>query len=240
MLTLFGVHIFLLQILPLRSCLESPSPLSLLHFFLVLLSFLFHIEMDLNPFNINFSVRYELGNLTSFLSQYHFFFNFIFYFWLRWVFVVARGLSLVAVSGGYSLLPCVGFSLRWLLLLWSTGSRAQAQQLWRMGLVAPRHVGSSRTRARTCVTCIGRWIPNHCTTREALSQYHLLSNHSFLIEREATFYEQNVWFWSCIFVPLTNLSMPMLIICSFHHCRLLRSTVDCILWGKTSHITLLC
>ena len=31
--------------------------------------------------------------------------------------------SLVAVSGGYSLLRCVGFSLRWLLLLWSTGSR---------------------------------------------------------------------------------------------------------------------
>ena len=34
-----------------------------------------------------------------------------------------RGLSLVAVSGGYSSLQCVGFSLRWLLLLWSTGSR---------------------------------------------------------------------------------------------------------------------
>ena len=50
------------------------------------------------------------------------FFIFI-YFWLRWVFVAARGLSLVAASGGYSLLQCVGFSLRWLLLLWSTGSR---------------------------------------------------------------------------------------------------------------------
>ena len=35
-----------------------------------------------------------------------------------------------------------------------------------MGLVAPRHVGSSRTRARTRVPCIGRWIPNHCATRE--------------------------------------------------------------------------
>ena len=41
--------------------------------------------------------------------------NFI-YFWLRWVFTAARGLSLVAASGGYS-------SLRWRLLLWSTGSR---------------------------------------------------------------------------------------------------------------------
>ena len=45
------------------------------------------------------------------------------YIWLRWVFVAARGLSLVAVSGGYSSLRCTGFSLRWLLLLQSTGSR---------------------------------------------------------------------------------------------------------------------
>ena len=44
---------------------------------------------------------------------------------------------------------------------------AQAQQLWLMGLVAPRHVGSSQTRARTRVPCIGRQIPNHCATREA-------------------------------------------------------------------------
>ena len=33
------------------------------------------------------------------------------------------GLSLVAASGGCSLLLCAGFSLRWLLLLQSTGSR---------------------------------------------------------------------------------------------------------------------
>ena len=36
-------------------------------------------------------------------------------FWLRWVFVAARGLSLVVASGGYSLLWCAGFSLQWLL-----------------------------------------------------------------------------------------------------------------------------
>ena len=35
-----------------------------------------------------------------------------------------------------------------------------------MGLVATRHVGSSRARVRTRVTCIGRWILNHCATRE--------------------------------------------------------------------------
>ena len=52
--------------------------------------------------------------------------------------VAARRLSLVAASRGYSSLRCTCFSLRWLLLLRSTGSRrtgfsscsTQAQQLW--------------------------------------------------------------------------------------------------------------
>ena len=48
---------------------------------------------------------------------------FIYYIWLRWVFVAARGLSLVAASRGYFLLGCVGFLLLWLVLLRSTGSR---------------------------------------------------------------------------------------------------------------------
>ena len=48
---------------------------------------------------------------------------------------------------------------------------AQAQQLWLTGRVAPRHVGSSQTRARTRVPCIGRQILNHCATREALLQF---------------------------------------------------------------------
>ena len=128
-----------------------------------------------------------------------------------------HGLSLVAASQGYSLLWCMGFSLRWLfllqstgsrhagfslwwlLLLWSmgsrhvgfsscstwalecagfsscsgwaqwlrlAGSRAWAQKLWHMGLVAQWHVGSSQTRDRTHVPCIGRQILNHCITRE--------------------------------------------------------------------------
>ena len=62
-------------------------------------------------------------------SESFFFFNkfiylFIyFYFWLRWVFVAAHGLSLVAASRVYSSLRCADFSLRWLLLLQSMGSR---------------------------------------------------------------------------------------------------------------------
>ena len=44
-------------------------------------------------------------------------------YWLRWVFLAVRGLSLVVASGGYSSLWCAGFPLRWLLLLRSTCSR---------------------------------------------------------------------------------------------------------------------
>ena len=64
-------------------------------------------------------------------------------------------------------------------LLQSRGSRrvgfrscgSRAQQLWRTGLVAPRHVGSSRTRARTCVPCISGRILNHCATRQVPIQH---------------------------------------------------------------------
>ena len=38
--------------------------------------------------------------------------------------------------------------------------------MWHTGLIAPWHVGSSRTRARTCVPCIGRRILNHCAARK--------------------------------------------------------------------------
>ena len=48
---------------------------------------------------------------------------FIYLFLAGWVFVAARGLSLVAARGGYSSLRCAGFSLQWFLLLQSTGSR---------------------------------------------------------------------------------------------------------------------
>ena len=74
------------------------------------------------------------------------------------------------------MLQCVGFSLRWLLLVRNTGSRLEgfsscstwAQQLWCQGLVALQHVESSWTRDQTCVPCIGRRIPIHCTTGEVL------------------------------------------------------------------------
>ena len=60
------------------------------------------------------SAAVSIGVHVSFFNKF---------IWLCWVFAVAHGLSLVLASGGYSLLRCVGFSLQWLLLLQSTGSR---------------------------------------------------------------------------------------------------------------------
>ena len=54
------------------------------------------------------------------------------YFWLCWVFVSVRGLSLVVASGGHSSSRCAGLSLSWPLLLRGTGSR-------RAGSVAVAH-----------------------------------------------------------------------------------------------------
>ena len=80
-----------------------------------------------------------VGSLFFFLNK--FIYLFIIYFWLHWVFVAARGLSLVVASRAYSSLRCMGFSLQWPLLLRSMGSRhagfnscsTRAQQLWLAG-----------------------------------------------------------------------------------------------------------
>ena len=71
------------------------------------------------------------------------------------------------------------------LLFQSMGSRYVGFSSWgswalqcglsrHMGLVAPWRVGSSQTRDRTHVPCIGRQILNHGTTREAPSAYDFI------------------------------------------------------------------
>ena len=94
--------------------------------------------------------------------------------------------SLIAVSRGCSSFRRLGFSSQCFLLLQSTGSRhagfsscgTQAQELWlmgsrvrvqwlwSMGLVALWHVGSSWSRDRTPIPCVGRLILIHCATRD--------------------------------------------------------------------------
>ena len=49
--------------------------------------------------------------------------TFFFFFLAALGLVAVHRLFLVAASGGYSSLRCMGFSLWWLLLLWSTGFR---------------------------------------------------------------------------------------------------------------------
>ena len=69
---------------------------------------------------------------------------------------------------------CTGVSLCRLLLL--QGSKVhQLQQLWCMGLAAPRHVGSSTARDQNHVFCIG-WILNHWTTRKHLKDAFLINS----------------------------------------------------------------
>ena len=58
----------------------------------------------------------------------------LFIFWLCWVFVATRGLSLAAASGGYSSLRSLGFALPWLLLSRSTGSRGAGSVVVAQGL----------------------------------------------------------------------------------------------------------
>ena len=79
-----------------------------------------------SPAYLNYLKPHRPSTLFFFLKEFLYFYLFIYlfiYFWLCWVFVSVRGLSLVAASGGPSASRCAGLSLSWPLLLRSTGSR---------------------------------------------------------------------------------------------------------------------
>ena len=140
---------------------------------------------------------------------------------------------------GYSSLWCAGFSLRWLLLLQSMGSE---RKLWCTGLVALRHVGSSQTRARTHVPCIGRQILNHCATREApfafLGPWILCSCSLSFFYCVLWLFLTHLWRAShlCLPSPHSLSSFPVLffsmtaiqhIICLFLRCLSLPALLEC-------------
>ena len=86
-----------------------------------------------------------------------------------------QGLVFVAVLGllGGTVSQCGGFSC---CRGQAPGARAsvgaaRTQLLWHTGSVALRHVGSSQTRDRTHVPCLGKWIlstaPPRKSNREA-------------------------------------------------------------------------
>ena len=131
----------------------------------VLISYLFYIQqyVYVNP---NLPI-YPSPRKQFFLINLFYFI----YFWLHWVFVAVHGLSLVAASGGLlfvavrrplivvaSLVTEHGIQACSLRQLWLTGSRAQAQQLWRTGLVAPWHVGVFRDQGSN--PCPLHWQAN--------------------------------------------------------------------------------
>ena len=92
---------------------------------------------------------------------------------LRWAFVALAGLPLVVVNGSRTLSQCEGFSLTWLLLLWSTGSRHTVfsgccVQALERGLRSSPAGGIFPDQGlKPChAPCIGSWILIPCTTRE--------------------------------------------------------------------------
>ena len=74
--------------------------------------------------------------------------------------------ALSSCKWGYSLLQCSDFSLQWILLLQSTGSRRGASVVLAHSPAAPQPAESFWTRDGTCVLCIGMWILIHSATRE--------------------------------------------------------------------------
>ena len=64
-----------------------------------------------------------------------------------------------------------------------------------MGLVAPWHVGSSRTKDQTHVPCIDRRILNHCTTREIPEVNFYKKSASWNTFREMKFYYFSLEIW---------------------------------------------
>ena len=93
------------------------------------------------------------------------------YFWLCWVFGSCEGFLQLRQAGATLHRGARASHYRGPSRCGAQAPDAQAQQLWLTGPVAPRHVGSSQTRARTRVPCISRQTLNHCATREAPSQF---------------------------------------------------------------------
>ena len=92
-----------------------------------LCEFIWFYSLGIRAIRGKFILRCHWGRGNTLLTGLHRLFYFhvylFIYFWLCWVFVSVRGLSLVAASGGHSSLRCAGLSLSWPLLLRSTGSR---------------------------------------------------------------------------------------------------------------------
>ena len=111
-------------------------------------------------------IAYICLYLLCFYLYSYFIYLFI-YFWLCWVFSLCEGFLQLRQVGATLHRGARAFHYRGPSRCGAQAPDVQAQQLWHTGPAAPCHVGSSQTRARTRVPCIGRQILNHCATREA-------------------------------------------------------------------------
>ena len=99
-------------------------------------------------------------------SFFSFVYGFISFIWLHRLFSASYRLPLVATSRGYSAQRWVGFSLRWLPLLQSMGSRRKASVAVVHRLGRSSALGSSQIRDQTHVSCLASQILYHWATRE--------------------------------------------------------------------------
>ena len=129
------------------------------------------IDLNQNLIQLTFTLNYLLksNNINQVNQNLSFLFIIVFFVFLKnfiyFYFLAAlglhccawalsscgkQGLLFFAVCGLLvvvaSLVAEYGLQALGLQQLWLVGSRVQAQQLWRPGLVALRHVGSSQTR----------------------------------------------------------------------------------------------
>ena len=108
----------------------------------------------------------------GFLVVFFFFFSFFFFLAVLGVYFLCGHFSIWDKWGLLSACRVHGFSLQWLLWLWSTSSRhtcfssfaTQAQYL-SFSLVAPWHVRSSQNKDRTHDSHIGKLTFYHVATR---------------------------------------------------------------------------
>ena len=116
-----------------------------------------------------------MGKACAFLNFFLKLINLFIYFWLCWVFVSVRGLSLVVASGDHSSSRCAGLSLLRPLLLWSTGSRRAGSVVVAHGPSCSAACGIFPDQGSNPCPLHGRQILNHCATREAPKACALLT-----------------------------------------------------------------
>ena len=103
--------------------------------------------------------------------------------------------------------------------------------MWHTGLVALWHVGSSQTRARTCVPCIGRRILNHSAIREVpmlflvciqKRKWSLQAHHLLQGSRDFTCHPFSVWVRVSLYHNLSSVSASPIIGAQYTFIKLIR------------------